>query len=259
MRTFLLNSFIILITLAPALTFGQKTFQVGLKLGIGEAKYWGVEGFSQVGVMGGVAFPIRLDKGFTFQPEVLFSMRGGERLTRVDTLPAVYNANVTDRIDTLARVYNKDNIGCIQIPLLFRIDLLRREEGEEGIMPYILAGPWVGFNVLKSAKTTTYLSELRFGDQPDLDFRTDREVQKITTDGKVDNMRLLSLGLVLAAGFRIPAGEHEITFEGRYDLDFNSLFNGTQVNYVGKTGVVTQPPSSYIRTRMLSVQAGFNF
>lgn len=243
----------------PFISKAQKTVGLGIKLGVGDAKYWGVEGYSQLGINVGVAAPINLGQGFYFQPEVLFSLRGGERLTRVDSFPTGYANNLTDRIDTVASIYNKDRIGYVQIPLLCRIDLIRREEPT--VIPYVIVGPMIGFNLLKSAKTITHFDEYKFQEQARPDFRTDRSLSKleVESDGKIENLTPLSLGLVLGVGFSVPVGTSQITLEARYDLDFNALYKDYKITYVGTQGRETYSIPQFIRTRMLGLQVGYIF
>ena len=176
--------------------YEEPSMALGFKAGIG---FTGVHGSGvdeligndtrgKSGFIGGTFFRISISKHVSFQPELLYAIKGDSRDGAIiDTVSKV------PRYGTL-----KTQLTYLEIPLIVR---LRLRFGP-GWIPAVYAGPVV--SVLQTAKVV-------FEDEETVEFQINDAVTR--TD----------LGLVLGGGVNFPFGTGYLTTEIRYTLGMNSI------------------------------------
>jgi len=176
--------------------YEEPSMALGFKAGIG---FTGVHGRGvdeligndtkgKSGFIGGMFFRITISRHASFQPELLYAIKGDSRDGAI--------------IDTVSKVPRygtvKTQLTYMEIPLLVRIRL----RYGPGWVPAVYGGPVV--SILQTAKIV-------FEDGDTFEFEIDDAVTK--TD----------LGVVLGGGVNFPFGTGYLTTEIRYTLGMNSI------------------------------------
>jgi hypothetical protein len=129
-RTTTVATFVLLLGLGlPANSQAQSAFDIGIRGGVTQATFYGDDVASndfRPGFTGGVFLTYHVNKAFSIQPEVLYSLRGAKNHFSATTSPSLEDVRVSQDV--------------IEIPVLFKLSAPLSP-----ITPRIYAGPSLGF------------------------------------------------------------------------------------------------------------------
>ena len=118
----------------------------------------------------------------------------------------------------------------IEIPVLLKLPL-----GSGGAVPYLLAGPTVGF--VTSSKVLVKVLEISV----DADFK--------------DATKSLDVGAVFGGGIQLPMGQNRIFVEAKYSLGLADIAQAGEINALGMTGSI---PDTEVKTKGIQIMAGIS-
>ncbi|MGH7730646.1 MAG: porin family protein [Candidatus Eiseniibacteriota bacterium] len=187
------------LSLLPATAGAAGIRGIGLKGGLSVATLHGrlptdglIENGTKLGFGGGMSLSIPLGHNVSFQPELIYAMKG----TSFGEFDLTDSTGTTTGKAELLEV-----LGYIEIPLLARISLPTGGPAS----PFVMAGPVVGLRVSQQLRVTGDLSD--------------------GTD--IDLFRGADLGVALAAGLELGRGPVRGTLEGRYTLGLTPAAKST--------------------------------
>ena len=179
--------------LATVSANAQKPIKFGFKGGINSAKFvgddtGGLDG--RTGIIGGLFANLKLAKGFSLQPELLYAQKGAKGPMTVESIPV----DATIQMD------------YIEIPVLLKYNL----GGRGSLSPFLIGG--VAFSTIKSSKTKASVVGLPL----------------LTGESDNFNERSSDIGIVVGGGIDLSMGLTRISAELRFTAGTKPIWNDIQ-------------------------------
>lgn len=212
------------------------------RAGVALARYYGDSVANQIatnqrfGPIGGLGINILLSDHYKsrlfIETGIYYHTRGVQREAFTDSfkvVPTTVNGNPREvEVDSSWGTTIMDNLGYIQLPVMFKVEL-----GSEGVRPYFSMGPVLGYGISaqRTTKVTVNESFLETNAEGDAFFRytdyatTETERNNEETED-IEDFIPLELGLVTSAGVNFPVvNDVSIFLEARYDLGITRVYD----------------------------------
>jgi len=227
MKRLIQITLVMAVALATVSANAQMPIKFGFKGGINSATVIGddTDGLDgRNGIIGGLFANLKLAKGFSLQPELLYAQKGAKGPMTVEGIPV----DATIQMD------------YIEIPVLLKYNL----GGRGSLSPFLIGG--VAFSTIKSSKTKASVVGLPLLTGESDNFNERSSDVGIVVGGGID----LSMGLIrISAELRFTAGTKAMW----KDVDIDNLPDDEWV-YADDTGKALDMKNSVV-----SVMVGFMF